>query len=299
MNNQVKGALLIMGAGLLWGTTGVISKITYAETNLGPISLAWYRLVLALPILSILTVVKRYRVSLTRREVALFCAFGFLSLTVFEALFFTSFAYTTVQHAAALLYTAPAYVAILSWLILKERLTRAKLTAVGLSILGAFLILGLARGEPLFASRTQIGDWLAMAAGLGYSTWFIFGKVLGKNREPAVTSMLAMFFGAVFLFPLMIGLEGMRIPQGGFAWEMAALLGLVPTASAYILYLAGLRLVDATKASVFAIVEPVSAAFFGFWFFKEILSYDSLIGFVLIVSSIILISMSKHDSQMQ
>ncbi len=282
-----------MGAGFLWGTTGIISKVTYSQTNVGPISLAWFRLIFAIPILAFLVVLKGYKISLTRREAVLFAGFGFCSLTVFEALFFTSFAYTTVQHAAALLYTAPAFVAILSWLILKEHITNTKLAAVALSILGASLILGIARAEPVFGSKTQFGDWLAVGAGVAYSSWYIFGKILGKDREPAVTSLLAMCFGASFLFPLMIGLEGFHLPQTVLAWQLVAAIGIIPTAMAYILYLGGLRLVEATKASVFAIVEPLSAAFLGFWFFQETLSYDSVVGFVLIISSILLISTSR------
>ncbi len=282
-----------MGAASLWGTTGVISKITYAQTNVGPISLAFFRLIFAIPALTLLVAIKKYEVSLTRREVVLFAAFGFVSLTIFETVFLTSFVYTTVQHAAALLYTAPAFVAVLSWFILKEHLTKQKLAAIVLSMLGAFLILGLVRGEPIFATNTQIGDWLAVAAGLTYSSWYIFGKVLGRNREAAVTSLLALCFGAMFLFPLMIGLQGLRLPQGLLAWQLVATVGIFPTAIAYVLYLSGLRLLDATKASVFAIVEPVSAAVFGYWFFHEILSYDSLVGFMLIISSIVIISSSK------
>lgn len=285
--------MLIMGAGLLWGTTGVISKITYAQTNVGPISLAWFRLAFAIPILALLVALKRYEISLTIREVVLFAGFGFCSLTVFEVLLFSSFAYTTVQHAAALLYTAPAFVAVLSWLILKEHISNAKVVAVALSILGASLILGIARAEPMFGSKTQFGDWLAVGSGIAYSSWYIFGKVLGKNRQPAVTSLLAMCFGALFLFPIMIGLEGLRVPQNLFAWQLVALIGIVPTATAYVLYMGGLQLVDATKASVFAIVEPVSAAILGFWFFGEVMSFDSLIGFALIISGIVLISATK------
>jgi drug/metabolite transporter (DMT)-like permease len=281
---------MVMGAGLLWGTTGIIGKMVYSETAVGPIQLAWYRLIFAIPVLTAVSFAKHYRISLTRREFWLFAAFGFISLTVFEALYFTSFDYTTVQHAAALLYTAPAFVAILSWLILKERFSRNKILAVGLSISGAFLIMGILRGEPLFASRTQLGDWLGLGSGLAYSSWYIFGKVLGKNREPAVTSLIALCFGAVFLLPLMFGLEGLHPPNTLLAWELVGTIGIVPTAMAYIFYLGGLRLIDATKASVFAIVEPVSAAILAFLILGETLSYDSLIGFTLIISSILLIS---------
>lgn len=157
-NHQAKGALLVMGAGFLWGTLGILTKTTYSLATVGPISLAWFRLVFALPLLGAFIAAKRYQLSMTRREIALFVGFGFCSLAVFHSVYFTSFAYTSVQHAVALLYTAPAFVAILSKIILKEHLTRGKIVAVLLAILGTFLILGLARGEPLFTSRTQIGD---------------------------------------------------------------------------------------------------------------------------------------------
>ena len=290
LDDQTKGALLVMCAGLSWGTMGLLGKIIYSTTNIGPISLALYRLFFAIPIFTALTIINGYNVSLTRREVVLFAGFGFCGLTVFEALYFTSFAYTTVQHAAALLYTAPAFVALLSWFILKEHLTRRKLVAVVLSVLGAFLVMGIVRGESLFASKTQIGDWLALGSGLAYSSWYIFGKILGKNREPAVTSLIALSFGALFLLPLTVGIEGIRVPNSPLAWGLLALVGLIPSTLAYLFYLGGLKLIDATKASVFAIVEPLSAAVLAFVFFHEILSYDSLLGFVLIISSIVLVS---------
>lgn len=290
MDGQTKGALLVMAAGFCWGTFGIITKFAYAATTLGPLTLAWLRLVPALPIMALVVLAKGYRVSWSRREVGLFAAFGFCSITIFEGLYFTSFAYTTVQHAAALLYTAPAFVALLSWLVLREVLSKAKLLAVGLSILGAFLMLGVVEGGDLFGSRTRLGDWLAVASGLAYSSWYIFGKILGRNREPAVTSLLAMSFGLVFLTPIMISFEGFNMPDTLLGWQLVALIAVIPTALAYLLYLAGLKLIEATRASVFAIVEPVAAAALAFLIFQETLSYDSLLGFVLIISSIVLIS---------
>lgn len=290
MNNHTKGALLVMGAGCLWGTFGILTKTAYALTTLGPISLAWYRLIFAIPFVGLLAVIKRYPISVSRREIVLFIGFGFFSLTVFEALYFTSLAYTTVQHAAALLYTAPAFVALLSWFLLKERMTPTKIAAIVLSVLGAFLILGLAENEPLFASRTQIGDWLALCSGLAYSSWYIFGKVLCRNREPAVTSLLGLCIGAVMLLPLSVAIEGFHLPQTLTAWELVAAVGIIPTAMAYLLYLAGLKLIEATTASVFAIMEPLTAAILAFFIFQETLSYASLLGFGLIISSILLIS---------
>ena len=284
-----------MAAGCLWGTFGVLTKTAYALTALGPISLAFYRLIFAIPFLGLVAGFKRYPISMSRREVILFMGFGFFSLTVFEALYFTSLAYTTVQHAAALLYTAPAFVALLSWFFLRERMTPTKITAIVLSVLGGFLILGLVENEPLFASRTQIGDWLALGSGIGYSTWYIFGKILCRNREPAVTSFLGLCIGAAMLFPLALALEGLRLPQTLTAWELVAAIGIVPTGMAYLLYLTGLKLIDATVASVFAIMEPITSSILAFYFFQETFSYVSLLGFILIISSILLISTAQKQ----
>ena len=292
LNNQLRGALLVMGAGFLWGFMGILAKLAYTQ-SIGPISLAWFRLVVAVPILGAFLLIKRYQIRVSRHEIILFIGFGFCSLTVFEALYFTSYSYTTVQHAAALLYTAPAFVAILSRLILKEKFTRSKVTAVALSVTGALLIVGIMRGQPLFGSTTQLGDWLAIASGLAYSSWYIFGKVLGETREPAVTTFIAMVFGAILLLPVMLVFEGLHPPTNMYGWELIAIVGLVPTAIAYVLYLTGLKLIDATKASVFAIVEPLTAAVFGYMLLQEMLSYDSIVGFILIISSIVLLARSE------
>jgi len=290
MNSETKGGLFVMLAAFLWGTIGIISKIIYADTSVGPVSLAWFRLIFAIPFLGIYALLRQSPFRLERNEIPLFLAFGFFSLTVFEAMFFTAFAYTLVQHAVALLYTGPAWVALLARIILKERLTRARIIAVGLSILGAFLILGMTRLDQLFATETQIGDWLALGSGLAYSTWYIFGKLLGRNRKPEVTSFWALAFGSIFLLPVMVLLEGFHLPSGELAWSLVALVGIVPSGIAYILYLGGLKLIDATKASVLAIVEPVAGAILAFLVFQEIFTPAAAVGFLLIISSIVLIA---------
>jgi DME family drug/metabolite transporter len=86
-----------------------------------------------------------------------------------------------------------------------------------------------------------------------------------------------MCFGALFLMPLTLLTQGLTLPNGLLAWRLVAEIGIVLTASAYMLYFGGLRLIDATKASVFAIVEPPSASVLGFFLLHETFAYDSFI----------------------
>ncbi len=281
-----------MGAGCLWGTLGIFAKTIFSLSTIGPISLTWLRNLFAITVLGLLIAFRHYDVSLTRREIGLFAGFGFCSV-IFQSLIFTSYTYTTLQHAVALLYTSPAFVAILARIILKERLTSRKIAAVMLAIAGTFLILGFMRGEHLFASRTQIGDLLALGAGLASSSSYIFGKVLGRNREPAVTTFAGLCFVVMLLVPPMGLLEGFRLPETSAVWMLLAAMGIIPTTMAFLLYFAGLKLIEASRASIFAITEPVMATILAFLIFHETPTPDSFLGFGLIISSILIISLTK------
>lgn len=52
-------------------------------------------------------------------------------------------------------------------------------------------------------------------------------------------------------------------------------------------------MIDATRASIFTMLEPSTAVILGFLIFQEMLSYESLMGFAMILTSVLLISMSK------
>jgi hypothetical protein len=56
-------------------------KIAYSLTTVGPIPLAWFGLIFAMPSSGFWAAIKEYQVSLTRREVALFAAFDVLVLS--------------------------------------------------------------------------------------------------------------------------------------------------------------------------------------------------------------------------
>ena len=68
-----------MSAAFLWGMVGALLKITYSQTTIAPVSMAWFRLIFAIPFLGAFTLIRRYQVSLKMREVALFVMFGLFS----------------------------------------------------------------------------------------------------------------------------------------------------------------------------------------------------------------------------
>ena len=67
------------------------------------------------------------------------------------------------------------------------------------------------------------------------------------------------------------------------------------TIFAFSFYMTGVKLIDASKASMIACIELLSAAFFGyFWLGTKFVFWDFL-GFALIISCIFLLSKKRDD----
>ncbi len=292
-----RGAFLVILAGIFWGTMGVLAKVVFLTGAVGPLGLSFWRGAIAVPIMFVFVLLTHSRLPrIPRKDLMLFLAFGVVSYALFQSLYMSAFARTTVAHAAALLYVAPIFVAIFSYLIFNERIAPRKILGIVLAILGASLVVGLSHGSQIFDSATFLGDMFAIAAGIAYSTWFIFGKLLGRRYSPSTMTVLVMLVGTITLFPLTASLEPNSFSGLASVWHLMLVIALVPTSAAYIIYLHGLRLIEPTKASVYATIEPIAAAVTAYTFFQESLSIDGFLGVGLILLSIVVVSYSNRDS---
>jgi len=290
-SQTAKGAILIMLAGIFWGTIGVLAKSVFLTGTMGALGISFWRGAVAIPILSAFFVLTRRKLPrIGRKAIPLFVAFGLISYSLFQALYMSAFARTTVAHAAALLYVAPIFVAIFSRVLFRERMTVAKIVGVALAIAGAGLVVGLAHGSSVFDSATFAGDMLAIGAGGAYSTWYIFGKLAGQRYDPLTTTFWVMLVGTLALLPPTVILEPSAFAGLRESWYLVLLVALVPTVAAYVTYLHGLRLVEATRASVYATVEPIAAAITAYLIFQETLTIDAFAGVGVILVSIVLVS---------
>src|SRR6185369_15419812 len=83
----------------------------------------------------------------------------------------TSLSYTTAANATLLGNTAPLWVALGTWLILKQKLTSAFWRGLGITLLGAMLIMGT---DFILHPRFGVGDVMALCTGFFYGGYFLF-----------------------------------------------------------------------------------------------------------------------------
>lgn len=279
------GYLYILSAAVLWGSIGVAGRAAF-RTGMSPLEAAFFRAALSFAVLLPATALwNRAALRIRKRDLGLFASFGLISIAIFFFVYLFAIQQTSVATAAILLYTAPACVVVLSAVIFGEVLTREKAGLVALAFAGCVLVV---RGYDFQALRLSLPGVLAgLASGLTYAMYSIFGKTALRRYSPLTILTYALGFGALFLGLIAIPTGTVRLTHSSLGWGAIVYLALVTTLLAQLLYLNGLRRIEAGRASLVATLEPAVAAILGFMLLGEGLDAWQIFGGVLVLAAVV------------
>lgn len=277
---QLKGYLYVILAAVLWGLIGPISRYAF-EAGMSPLEAAFWRSSLAWVFFAA-QAKSMGRMRIERADLPVVLAFGVVGI----AGLFGSYALAVRAGGAALasvlLYTAPAWVAVMSRLWLGERMGLAKVAAVALTIAG---VAGISLG-PDWSGGTSFSAaaiLFGLLSGITYALYYIFGKrYLHRYRTPTL-----------FLYALPVGALAMT-PFFSFtahpwqAWASVLAVAFLSTYLAYSIYYAGLRHLEATRASVVATLEPLFASVLAYFLWQETFTPLGYAGAGLILAAVLL-----------
>ncbi len=285
---QTRSYLLALASTLAFATTGPLIKYILLNTDLPPISLAFWRAAfVALFMLLALGTLRPGWLRMTRRDVPFYLAYGLIGVALSQTLWVYSVSLNGAAMATALFYVSPAFVALFSRLLFGEPITRAKQVALVLTLAGVVLI---SQAHDLAQFRLGWrGVLVGVASGLVYSTYTLFSKEGSQRHHPWAAMAYAFAFGAFFL-GLAQG-QGEMLALGGAwqGWAVVLFLALGPTLGGYGLYTFSLRDLPAGVASLILPLELVFAAIIAFMAFDERWHPLQILGALLIVLSILLL----------
>ena len=185
-----------------------------------------------------------------------------------------------IGNAVLLNYTAPVFVALLSPIILKEKIMRATLYALALSVVGILLI-SSTQDFQIF-DLSLLGVISALLAGFLYAVFVIFAKKTLTSHSGYSMALYSYSFSAIFLVPSLIQVN-LSIALN--SWLLLLFLGVLNTAFAVTLYLRGLHLIKAQEAAVLAYFEPASAVVFGYLLLAQQPTLTTIAGGLLILAA--------------
>ena len=291
--SPARGYLFVVIAAILWSTIGLLVRVLHDEYGLPALALAFLRAGIAAIIsLSVMILVRREQLRVTRRGLGLFVVYGVIGIGAFYWLYANAIIQTSVTMAVVLLYTAPAFVTVMAWRAWREALDTRKVVALALAFGGCALV---ARAyDPAQLQLNLIGILFGLGAGLTYALFTIFSKVIGKQYSPLTALTYELLFGALFLTPFQTWDTFAPLIQQPQTWLY--LLGLVfgPTLGAIWFFTAGLRSVPASNASIIATIEPVMASVLAFILLGERLELLQMIGGGMVIFGAVSLNLNKQ-----
>ncbi len=284
-----RGLLLITLAALLWGTIGVATRTIYELTDTNAISIGFFRLAFSVPALAVACwyTLGRTALRIILADLRWMGLIG-VAMATYQVCYFAAIARVGVTVAVLIaLCTAPVMVAVLSAMLLHERLTQRILLALGCALVGTTLLVGMP-AELEAQHQTLIGALLAFGAALSYSTVTLCSRMLAGRYHPLQPITVGFGIGAIMLLPVVLA-TGLVLSYPLAGWALLLHLGLIPTALGYVLFLAGLRHTPATSASIVTLLEPLTSAVLAWLLFAERLGPLGLIGALLLTGAMLLL----------
>jgi len=279
------GLALVVVSAVSFGTLGVFGKLAARHAISLP-TLLGLRFGLAALVLWAIALVRGEVRWLGARRSAGIALMGLLYVTQ-AAAFFSSLRTIPAAITSILLYVYPVLVTLLARVVVGEPLTRMRLLALALASTGVLLVVG-----PSPAGHLDLGGvLLGLASAVVYSTYILTGGVLLRD-VPAIyaTAVIATVGGVSYLG---FGAATGRLHAlDGAGWGIVAGLAIVPTLIAASAFLAGLRRVGPTRASIVSTLEPATTALLAALVLGEGLSALRLVGGAVVLCAAVLVSVT-------
>jgi drug/metabolite transporter (DMT)-like permease len=275
-SNETRGIVLSLLSALGFSSLAIWGKLATAHELSTYTVLPWRFGLVALALL----LVARHRLSLRDRAVLFGSGLLYVAAT---ACYFAALSRISATATALLLYLSPAFV-VLYGRFMGHRPTRAQLSAIGLTLLGLSLVVGL----------PGPGDQSASGLAFGVATGALYGGYLVASERwlrpyPPLTATAYMTLAAALSFALAgLWTNTLGVPQNAAQWGVTAGMIVFPTLIAVPLLYASIADIGAARASVLATTEPLWTVVLAALVLHEPLGPTVLAGGVLILAGAVL-----------
>jgi drug/metabolite transporter (DMT)-like permease len=205
-------------------------------------------------------------------------ALGIVGHGLYQLFFILAVNATLAGNVALILSTSPAFIAIFGALLGYERVRAYTWAGVALSLSGVALVI-LGSGEAVEFGPRLMGDLLTVLTTMMWGLYSVLSQRLLTRYSSVKLNALTMPWGAALLLVAAAPSIARTAPEFGniplIAWVIVAVSGLLAVSFSYIVWYKGIQKLGATRASAYANLVPVMAAFIAFFALGEPLTVSS------------------------
>jgi len=281
-NIPLGGHWFIIGAALLWGTTGTAQA--FAPIGFDPMVIGALRLLIG-GIALLLLAIKRKELGKFSdwKLLPVFLAAAFTAS--YQLCFFAAVAKTGVAVGTIIgIGSAPIAGGLLGLIFRGERPGRCWLVATILAVIGCSL-LSFSGGD---VAIDPLGVLLALGAGLSYAAYTLMIKGLLEQHSPNAIMAVVVCIGAVLISPALLNIDPDWLLQPR-SIGIILHLGLATMALSYWLFARGLHTIQVATAVTLSLAEPMTAATLGILILGERLNTQAFFGISLIFAGLLVL----------
>lgn len=192
---------------------------------------------------------------------------------------------TTASEAGVMVAVLPLLVAMLAGVVLGEEIAKFHWIGLALSMPG-IMWLSLAGAPSATAPNPFLGNMLELAAMVTAAIYTVTLRFLSARYSALFLTAVQSFMGALFFVPLALifNFEPL-VWKSDAAWSVIY-LGSIVTLLAYGLYNHGIKVMNASKATMYTNLIPVFTLLMAYFFLDERINWQQALAVVVIFSGV-------------
>jgi len=269
----------VIFAVVVWGASFIATKIALQDVS--PVTVIWLRFTMGVTILGAVVLVRGQFQWPSLKDSAYFFLLGFIGITYHQWLQSTGLVTAQASTTAWIVSTTPIFIAILGWLVLKERVSSFQIAGIVLASIGVLIVISGGKWTALSVNQLLTpGNRLIL---LSAPNWAVFSVLSrhGLKTHPAARMMLfVMGYGWLLIgIPFFLGPGFSEIGQlTGPGWLGILFLGIACSGIAYVFWYDGLQAIPASKVGAMLYFEPLVAVAVAAIILGEPIFLTSLLG---------------------
>lgn len=290
----VKGILLALLAGILWGITGPLGQFLFDEKTITPEWLVTCRLIVSGTVILLGMFVKRrweiFTIWKDKKDAVHMVIYSVAGMMAVQYSFFVAVEASNGGTATVLQYTNPVMIILYLALFQKVRSKSKEVVAVLLALAGIFLL--STNGNLHTLVITPKGLFMGLLCAVFTCFYSMLPRRLMEKYDEVMVCGWSMFIGGIVLA---IWKNPWKIGAGADyqVWGLFGMLVLFGTVIPFIASLKAIMLSGPMYANVLASIEPVVASFLTFLFLGTTFGGFEILGFGCIILTIVMLSLNK------
>lgn len=278
----------------IWGGSFIATKIAVREVS--PVTVVWLRFLIGTTILGIFARSRKELKINNRKDTLELFWLGFLGITLHQWLQSSGLVTSDASTTAWLVSTTPVFMALLGWLLFREKLTVPVITGIILATIGVLFVVTKGDFQSIFSGRFGApGDILIILSAPNWALFSVLSRPALDKYSALKVTFYVLLFGWILTsvqFVLTQGwLEFSQLSLAG--WASILFLGIFCSALAYIFYNEGVKVFTSTQVGIFLYLEPVVATLVAAIILSEQFGWASFVGAGFIILGVWIVNRRK------